>query len=68
MDVCEIGSKIHERGSVIRVKILGTVALIDEGKDSECHLRNVCSARIGSLVQVKKLQTSEETFHFQNFK
>ena len=40
MDVCEIGSKIHERGSVIRVKILGTVALIDEGKDSECHLKN----------------------------
>jgi len=30
IDVCEIGSKILTRGSVVKVKILGTFALIDE--------------------------------------
>ena len=31
LDVCEIGYRIPKRGEVIQVKILGTVALIDEG-------------------------------------
>ena len=31
LDVCEIGCRIHKRGEVIQVKVLGTVALIDEG-------------------------------------
>lgn len=32
LDVCEIGSKIHKRGSVVQVKILGALGLIDEGE------------------------------------
>ncbi|XP_037760225.1 inorganic pyrophosphatase [Chelonia mydas] len=32
IDVCEIGSKICSRGEVIKVKVLGTLALIDEGE------------------------------------
>ncbi|PAA92503.1 hypothetical protein BOX15_Mlig034445g1 [Macrostomum lignano] len=32
LDVCEIGSKVHPRGSVIRVKPLGLLGLIDEGE------------------------------------
>merc|ERR1711963_185976 len=32
IDVCEIGTKIHKRGSVIKVKVLGTLAMIDEGE------------------------------------
>lgn len=32
VDVCEVGSKIHPRGSVVRVKALGAIALIDEGE------------------------------------
>lgn len=32
IDVVEIGSKVHPRGSVIQVKILGVMALIDEGE------------------------------------
>ncbi|NXP37950.1 IPYR pyrophosphatase, partial [Leiothrix lutea] len=32
IDVCEIGSKVCSRGEVIRVKVLGTLALIDEGE------------------------------------
>jgi len=32
IDVCEIGSKVHKRGAVVPVKVLGVLALIDEGK------------------------------------
>uniref|UniRef100_A0A672PDV5 inorganic diphosphatase n=1 Tax=Sinocyclocheilus grahami TaxID=75366 RepID=A0A672PDV5_SINGR len=32
IDVCDIGSKVCSRGEVIRVKVLGTLALIDEGE------------------------------------
>jgi nucleosome-remodeling factor subunit len=32
IDVCEIGSKIHKRGAVVPVKVLGVLALIDEGE------------------------------------
>ncbi|XP_076445431.1 uncharacterized protein LOC143283158 isoform X2 [Babylonia areolata] len=32
IDVCEIGHKIHKRGAVIQVKILGSMLLIDEGE------------------------------------
>jgi inorganic pyrophosphatase len=32
LDVCEIGSKIHERGAVVQVKVLGALGLIDEGE------------------------------------
>lgn len=31
LDVCEIGYRVAKRGEVRQVKILGTVALIDEG-------------------------------------
>lgn len=32
IDVCEIGSKIHKRGAVIQVKVVGVMCLIDEGE------------------------------------
>lgn len=32
IDVCEIGDKVHPRGSVIQVKILGVFGLVDEGE------------------------------------
>ncbi|KAH9502562.1 Inorganic pyrophosphatase [Bulinus truncatus] len=32
LDVCEIGTKIHPRGSVVPVKVLGVMCLIDEGE------------------------------------
>ncbi|KAL3121779.1 hypothetical protein niasHT_002007 [Heterodera trifolii] len=32
IDVIEIGSKVQKRGAVIRVKILGVLALLDEGE------------------------------------
>jgi nucleosome-remodeling factor subunit len=32
IDVCEIGQRVQNRGEVLSVKILGTIALIDEGE------------------------------------
>jgi inorganic pyrophosphatase len=32
LDVCEIGSRKHKRGSVIGVKVIGALGLIDEGE------------------------------------
>jgi len=32
IDVCEIGSVIHPRGTVLKVKVLGVFAMIDEGE------------------------------------
>ncbi|CAM4712499.1 unnamed protein product [Leuciscus chuanchicus] len=32
IDICDIGNKVCSRGEVIRVKVLGTLALIDEGE------------------------------------
>jgi len=32
VDVCEIGTKIHTTGSVVKIKLLGILALIDEGE------------------------------------
>lgn len=32
LDVCEIGQKVHARGAVIQVKVLGCMLLIDEGE------------------------------------
>lgn len=32
LDVCEIGFKVRKRGDVVQVKVLGVMALIDEGE------------------------------------
>lgn len=32
IDVCEIGQKVHPRGTVLKVKVLGVFAMIDEGE------------------------------------
>jgi len=32
VDICDIGSRVHEIGSVVQVKLLGTFAMIDEGE------------------------------------
>ena len=36
IDVCEIGHRVAKRGDVVAVKVLGTLALIDEGFHSLC--------------------------------
>ena len=37
--MCEIGTQIAKRGQVKQVKVLGTLALIDEGTDKIDHLK-----------------------------
>jgi len=32
IDIVEIGSKVQKRGAVVKVKVLGTLALLDEGE------------------------------------
>ncbi|XP_037752917.1 inorganic pyrophosphatase 2, mitochondrial isoform X7 [Chelonia mydas] len=32
IDVCEIGTKVHSLGEIVQVKVLGVMALIDEGE------------------------------------
>ena len=32
VDICDIGTRVHPMGSIIQVKILGTLAMIDEGE------------------------------------
>ncbi|XP_067424285.1 inorganic pyrophosphatase 2, mitochondrial isoform X2 [Emydura macquarii macquarii] len=32
IDVCEIGTKVHSPGEIVQVKVLGVLALIDEGE------------------------------------
>ena len=32
LDVCEIGFRVGRRGEIKQVKVLGTLAMIDEGK------------------------------------
>ena len=32
MDVIDIGHKIHESGAIIQLKLLGVLAMIDEGQ------------------------------------
>jgi len=32
VDVCEVGSKVHEIGAVIQIKVIGILAMIDEGE------------------------------------
>jgi len=32
LDVCEIGDTVHPIGSVIQVKVLGVMAMLDEGE------------------------------------
>lgn len=48
IDALEIGYRVAKRGEVLQVKVLGTVALIDEGKSIYNNIRvivNICTGR-----------------------
>jgi len=60
IDVVEIGGKIHPRGSVIQVKVLGVLAMIDDG---ETDWKVFCidvndddAANLNDIDDVKKLK------------
>lgn len=47
LDVCEIGEKVHERGAVVQVKVLGIMAMIDEGET--CFLYKIAKALFAGI-------------------
>lgn len=58
LDVCEIGSLIMERGSVVQVKVLGALGLIDEGEaDWKIICINVNDALAENLNDINDVET-----------
>ncbi|XP_076016576.1 inorganic pyrophosphatase [Genypterus blacodes] len=60
IDVCEIGTKVCSRGEVIKVKVLGILAMIDEGEtDWKVIAINVDDAEakeLNNIADVKRLK------------
>lgn len=58
LDCCEIGSRILETGSILEVKILGSLALIDDGeldwKIVAINVNDPLAAQINSLRDVQE--------------
>ena len=70
IDVCEIGSKIHATGSVIQVKILGVLALIDEGETDwkiiAIDVKDPVANEINNIYDVERIMPGllEATVHW----
>uniref|UniRef100_A0A915AVX0 inorganic diphosphatase n=1 Tax=Parascaris univalens TaxID=6257 RepID=A0A915AVX0_PARUN len=71
IDIVEIGSKIHKRGDVVQVKVVGTLALIDEGETDwklvGIDVNDQAAAEINSTEDVEKhfpglLRATQEWF------
>uniref|UniRef100_A0AAF5RUW0 inorganic diphosphatase n=3 Tax=Wuchereria bancrofti TaxID=6293 RepID=A0AAF5RUW0_WUCBA len=57
IDVIEIGSKIHRRGDVISVKIVGVIALIDEGEtDWKLVAIDVTDEKADQINEIKDVE------------
>ncbi|XGW31770.1 hypothetical protein V3C99_010158 [Haemonchus contortus] len=58
IDVIEIGSKVQGRGAVVKVKIVGTLALIDEGETDwklvAIDIEDPVAAQINNIGDVEK--------------
>merc|ERR1712127_584303 len=58
LDVCEIGSQILERGTVVQVKVLGALGLIDEGEaDWKIMCINVTDPLAEKLNDINDIET-----------
>jgi len=75
IDICDIGNKVCSRGEVIKVKVLGTLALIDEGEtDWKVIVINVEdpeAADFNDIADVRRLKPGylEATFDwFKRYK
>ncbi|KAM7541835.1 hypothetical protein Aperf_G00000011504 [Anoplocephala perfoliata] len=59
IDVCEIGNKIIPRGSVIQVKVLGILAMIDEGETDwkiiAINTKDPLAEKLNDIGDVEKL-------------
>lgn len=60
IDVVEIGSKVHGRGSIVQVKVLGVMALIDEGETDwkliAIDVTDELAAQMNDISDVEKLK------------
>lgn len=60
IDVCEIGSKICKRGEVIQVKVIGILAMIDEGETDwkviAINVNDENAANINNIGDVEKFK------------
>ena len=56
IDVCEIGQRVATRGEVMQVKVLGTLALVDEGETDwkliAIDVRDPLAARLNDIDDV----------------
>ena len=62
--MCEIGQRVARRGDVYQVKILGTLALIDEGETDwkliAIDVRDPLAAHLNDIDDVEKRMPGEE--------
>ncbi|XP_062832283.1 inorganic pyrophosphatase isoform X1 [Anolis carolinensis] len=60
IDVCEIGSKVCSRGEIIQVKVLGTLALIDEGETDwkiiAINIEDPDAAKFNNIDDVRRIK------------
>jgi len=60
IDVVEIGAKVHPRGSVVKVKVLGVMALIDEGETDwkiiAIDVNDELASQLNDIDDVEKLR------------
>ncbi|KAH7724102.1 inorganic pyrophosphatase [Aphelenchoides avenae] len=58
IDIIEIGSKVHKRGAVVPVKVVGTLALLDEGETDwklvAIDVNDPLAAEINEIGDVEK--------------
>jgi inorganic pyrophosphatase len=73
IDICEIGQRVCERGEIIQVKILGTIALIDEGETDwklmAININDPLASQLNDINDIEKvmpgfLRASREWFQF----
>lgn len=63
LDICEIGSAVAERGSVVQVKVLGALGLIDEGEaDWKIICINVNDPMASKLNDIEDVETNMPGF------
>ncbi|XP_071952154.1 inorganic pyrophosphatase-like [Antedon mediterranea] len=59
LDVCEIGQRVAKRGEVIQIKVLGTMALIDEGETDwkilAIDVRDPLSDKLDDVDDIERL-------------
>lgn len=65
MDVCEIGTTLHATGSIIPVKIVGVLGLIDEGETDWKLIGIDIRDKLAAKVKFRRIKFEyQQIFHF----